>query len=339
MLPRTLIEIDPKHLVSPRVSSGEIDLARYSIYALGLAADTVGDVIIDRRIALCQVHPDSVLYLCPLCPNPQPTVAEAWFYCDCIAYHHEIPAIVEPTEEELSDFKHTYLHNGPSKPRECSIIEPGVGVKEKFVVHPLPPEDVTRRFLFDQLLSILEETRELRHGPLTFVLFRTHRYQRRVYLDYSSRYGSVSKEISLYSAALRQADFLAEYLGYYRVIESASGSNGKEWIIDALDRLRRHRFGKILLGHQHDYHYCPINILHEYRKRASTRLRELRRTMRRNEELARYFYNVNRCGIAHGRDAVVKADIVPSYFDIGRDAVIMKMLARMAIEEKRALRS
>lgn len=332
------IEIDPNSLVPPRVSSGEIDLAHYTICPCGLASDTVGDVIIDRRIALIQPHPESRLFLCPLCPNPQPTTAEAWFYCDCISYEHEIPALVDPTKEQLADFRHRYLHNGPSEPRECHIDEScgGNGTTKPFIRHPIHPEVLTQTFLVDQLLSILEETRELRHGPLTFVLFRTHRYRRRVYLDYSTWYGSVSKEVSLYSAALRQADFLAEYLGYYRVIESATASNGKQWIIDALDRLKVHRFGKVLMGHQKDDHYCPKDVLREYRKRANTRLRELRRTIRTNEDLARYFYNVNRCGIAHGRNVVVKGDIVPSYFDIARDSVILKLLARMAIDEKRA---
>ena len=332
-----IIEIDPNSIVSPRVSSGEIDLAEYTICPCGLASDTVGDVIIDRCIALIQPHPESRLYLCPICPNPQPTIAEAWFYSDCIAYEHEIPALVDPTEAQLEDFRHRYLHNGPSEPRVIEIERiGGDATKETFIKHPIPPEVLTQKFLVDQLLSILEEARELRHGPLTYVLFRTHRYRRRVYLDYSNWYGSVSKEISLYSAALRQADFLSEYLGYYRVIESATVSNGKKWIIDALDRLKAHRFGKVLMGHQHDYHYQPKDVLREYRKRAKTRLCELRRTMGKNEYLASYFYNVNRCGIAHGRDKVIKADIVPSYFDIARDAVILKLLARMAIDEKRA---
>lgn len=330
------IDIDPSLLVPSRVSSGEIELAQYTIYPCGLSSDTVGDVIIDRRFALIQPHPDSLLYICPLRPNAQPTTAEAWFYNDCIAYEHEIPAIVAPTKEELSDFKYRYIHSGPSEPRE-SIIKTleSNATHKKIIRHPIPPESLTHNFLINQLLSILEETRELRHGPMTFVLFRTHRYHRRVHLDYSSLYGAVSKEISLYSAALRQADFLSEYLGYYRVIESVTVSNGKKWIIDALNRLKSHRFGRILLGHENDYNYCPVNIFREYRKRANARLRELRKTMR-NEEIAKYFYNVNRCGIAHGKNSVVKADIVPSYFDIARDSVILKLLARMAIDEKRA---
>lgn len=322
-----------------QVVSGKIKLAHYTINPCGLASDTVGDVVIDRRIALIQPHPESNLYLCPLCPNPQPTSAEAWFYCDCIAYEHEIPAIVLPTEGEVSRFKYRYLHNGPSQPRDRHIVHLGQGTTEVFTEHPIPPRVLTKNFLLDQLLSIFEMTREFRHGPLTFVLFRTHRYRRRVYLDYSSLYGSVAKELSLYSAALRQPDLLSEYLNYCRVIESATAASSskewKEWMVNALGRLRSHPFGKVLIGHAEDDRYCPKNALGIYRRRAAARLRQLRRTKQTDRDLAQYLYNVNRCGIAHGRNAVVRGDIVPSYFEVDRDAIILKLLARMAIDEKK----
>jgi len=322
-------------LVPGRVSSGEISLARYSIEPCGLAPDTVGDVVIDRQIALIQGHPESTLYLCPFCPNRQPTSAEAWFYCDCIAYDHDIPSIVYPTRGELSAFRHRYVHSGPSRPREYTVVHiDDDDRRETFVKQPIPPRVVSERFLMPQLLTILEETRKMRHGPLTFVLFRTHRYRRRVHLDYSDRYGKVAKELGLFSAALRQPDFLAEYLGYYRVIESTTQSNGKDWIASVLNRLRTQNFGKILIGHEENAENATQNILGAYKRRASGRLRQLRRTYHSNKDLARYFYTVTRCGIAHGRDQVVRGDITLTYFDIARDAVILKLLARMAIKEK-----
>jgi len=336
-----IIRVDPALLIPDRVRSGEIQLARYTIHACGMAPDTVGNVIVDRRIALVQPHPESTLYLCPLRENRQPTSAEAWFYSDCIAYEHEVPALVMPTGSEVSAFRHRYLHNGPSKPQECEVLHLGNGPTstEKLVRRPIPARRLTQAFLMDQLLSILEETREIRHGPLTFVLFRTHRRRRRVHLNYSAIYGSVAKEISLYGAALRQADFLSEYLGYYRVIESATSSNGRHWISGAIGRLHDHRFGRVLIGHEEDLDSPPKNAFGLYRRRAAGRLRQLRRTRSTDEDLARYLYEVNRCGIAHGRDSIVRGEIVPSYFEVGRDAVVLKLLARMAIDEKRELRS
>lgn len=319
-----------------RVLSGELRLAKYQICPFGLASDTVGDVIIDRRIALIQPHPQSILYLCPLSPHPQPTQTEAWFYCDCIAYEHDMPAMVLPTAGELSRFKHRYLHSGPTKPRTETIEHLGDGEADyTFTRRALPPQVVSRTFLLQQLASILEETRELRHGPLTYVLFRTHRRQRRTHLAYSETYGSVAKELHLFSAALRQADFLAEFLGYYRVIESVSQSSGEKWIAAALQRLSAHKWPRIALGHAEDFKAQPRNVIGWYRRRAALRLRELRGRLGGEEKVAQYLYSVNRCGIAHGRRDIVRGEITAEYFDLARDTVILKLLARMAIDEKR----
>jgi hypothetical protein len=328
------LRISRRDLLPARVRSGELKLAKYEICTFGLASDTVGDVIIDRRIALIQPHPESSLYLCPLSPHAQPTQTEAWFYCDCIAYEHDIPAMVLPTARELSQFKHRYLHSGPTKPRTETIVHVGdEEANETITRRPLPPQVVTRTFLLQQLTSILAETRELRHGPLTYVLFRTYRHKRRTHLPYSATYRSVAKELCLFSTALRQADFLAEFLGYYRVIESATQSNGKKWIAAALQRLPAHKWPRIALGHEEDFGARPRNVIGWYRRRAAQRLRELRRRLGGDEEVARYLYNVNRCGIAHGRGDVVRGEITAEYFDVARDAVILKLLARMAIDE------
>jgi len=321
--------------VPERVRSGELRLAKYCIYPLGLASDTVNDVVIDRRIALIQQHPESILYLCPLRQNPHPTAAAAWFYCDCIAYEHDIPAIVYPTPSELSEFRYRYIHNGPTKSRPMQIEH--LGKKhwtETFIKRPMQAKTITRLFLMDQLLSVFDEARQIRHGPLTFVLFRTHRQHRRVYLDYSNWYGKAAKEISLFSTALRQPDFLAEFLGYYRIIESITQSNGKKWITDALDRLPSQKWNSILLGHDEDQ-YAPRNLLGAYSRRASIRLRELRKRLGTSDRVAHYLYNVQRCGIAHGRGQIVRGDVSPTYFEVARDTMILKLLARMAIEEKR----
>jgi len=48
---------------------------------------------------------------------------------------------------------------------------------------------------------------------------------------------------------------------------------------------------------------------------------------------ALYFGELNRCGIAHGK-AIVRADITPSYFEVVRDTYVLKLLARLAIDQK-----
>lgn len=318
------------------IEKGEISQAHYTIWACGLESDTVKGVFIDRRIELVQPHPETRLYLCPITPNPQPNLIEAWFYCNCISYEHEIPAIVESTEADVEEFCHVYAHNGPSKAKEYFVECLGEESKtERGVDLPIPPKDISKHFLMGQILRIYDETREMRHGPLTAISFRTSHNRRLSYIDYTSLYGSVSKEIALYAAALRQADFLSEYLGYYRVVESVSKSYGKQWIKNALPRLRHHSFPKVMINHSACFDEPPRNLIGIYKRRASSRLRQLRKKYSTDDKIASYLYNTVRCGIAHGKEQVVFGDILPSYFEIAQDAIIIKLLARMAIDEKR----
>lgn len=80
----------------------------YEITPFGLVNDTVNDVIVDRRIRLIQEHLNGKLYLSPIGVNKNPTIAEAWFYCDCIAYEHDIPAIIFPAKNEVKKFNYHY---------------------------------------------------------------------------------------------------------------------------------------------------------------------------------------------------------------------------------------
>ena len=308
----------------------------YKIMPFGLESDTVGDVVIDDQFKLAHQHPDSMLCLIPRNKGFHLTSSEAWFYNDCIAYEHDIPAIVWPTDRELKDFGYRYAHSGPSQEYDEDIIHVGKRTKiEKVARKPIHPKKVFRAFFMEHLCSILAETREMRHGPLTHVLFS---YPRRstVEIGYTTKYGKVSKEIGLFSAALRQADFLSEYLGYYRVIESVSKLNGKKWISERLNKIQSHDFGKIMIQHSESMHYfSPRNILGIYKRRALSRWKQLKEKYPTPDDIAKHLYNTVRCGIAHGKDDdVLRGDIASPYFDVAKDTVLVKLLARMAIEEK-----
>jgi len=325
-----------KVLLSPEVKSGKIRLAKYWICPCGLASDSVY-ASIDNQIALRQSHPVNTIYLCPIKKNPQPSYEKAWFYNDCIAYEHEIPAIVHPTATELRRFGHRYLYIGSTKPRTGSILHIGRendGTEETFTTKPIYHYSMIKTFFVDQILMILEESRELRHGPLSYILFKTYDKKELINLPYTEQYSSVKKEICLYSAALRQSDFLSEFLGFYRVIESVTCSNGKDWIANAINRVLKYPFLPIIICNSGPP-TTEKNLIGIYKRRASYRLRYLRKKYNTNEEVARYLYNINRCGIAHGKDDVIGSDLGPSYFKIARDTILLKLLARMAIEDKR----
>ena len=141
-----------KWLRPARVVSGEIRLAKHVLCAFGLGSDTVGDVTLDGRVALIQPHPESDLYLCPLTPHPHPSELEAWFYCDCIAYEHDIPVIVYPKPSDFDRFKYRYIYSGPSKPQEVEVMHFDSDDVERFTRPPKSASRVTELFYTEQLL-------------------------------------------------------------------------------------------------------------------------------------------------------------------------------------------
>jgi hypothetical protein len=266
---------------------------------------------------------------------PQPTYFEALFYADCISYEHDLPSMVYPSKGEVASFLYRYAYSGPTKPQEISILKEETGTITKMIRKPFDPREVARNSYIDQVIAILELTRELRHGPMTFILFRTYDNEGATDLPYSARYGSLSKELGLYASALKQPDALSEYLFYYRIIESVSQSNGKQWIEDNLGRISTSKFGRVAIAHEMDeYSAKPKNLLSIYRRRALIRYQKLLRRLGTNKAISRYLYEVNRCGIAHGKGSVLKSQLLPSYFEVGKDSTILKMLTRIAIDER-----
>ena len=322
--------------ISPEVASGEIQLAKYWLSPCGLASDTVYATI-DSKIALRQPHPNNEIYLCPIRNMPQPNYEEAWFYNDCIAYEHEIPSIVYPTKKEIQSFKHRYYHVGSLKPQRQTIInlnDQNSNKIETYYTKPRSHQKLVDTFFIDDLLLILDQTRKLRQGPFSFILFKSYNLEKQINLNYTQDYLNVSKELILYSSSLRQADFLSEYLCLYRVIESATNSNGKAWIEDALDRALNYRYAKITIASNAPV-FTKRNLISVFKRRYSSRHKQLKKSFNSNKEIAKYLYNINRCGIAHGKRAIVSPIYGFSYFEIVKDISILKLLARLAIEEKR----
>jgi len=323
--PRTLSRLFAAH----RRALG-LRLAKYELRALGLAPDSVGDIVLDHTIALVQPHPSADICLCPLIGKPQPTESLAWYYADCIAYEHDIPVIVIPTRGDFERFGYRYAHSGRTTPEMVYVNH----LNGRAVRHTLPgisAERAVKQNYCASLCSILENVRQIRQGPNTLVHFRHKSRGVTLNLAYTSKYSVVVQEIHLYSVALRQADSLGEFLCYYRVIESATQSNGKTWIASSLGELSAHNFGRIVIAH--DFVSRPRNLLSIWRSRALRRLSALRQKLGSATEIASYLYHTNRCGIAHGK-AIVRADITSSYFDVVRDTYVLKLLARLAIDQK-----
>lgn len=274
---------------------------------VGLALDSVEQVTIDNRFALIQLNPSYSVAIVPTSSDKHPTFNEVVFYTNCLAYEHDIPAFVWPA-------------------RGKALIKPIERAREEYIDHSY----------YLTLSTAYEAINSLRLGPLGYVYFRWQGFEQNVNLPYSDQYSCVAKEVSLYSTAVRQLDPLSEFLNYYRVVESVSGKNGKDWLNSNTPRLEYHDFGFLeyeIVGQERIGNQRRKNLFSTYRKRALSRLKKLA-TKLGEKSIAEYLYNENRCGIAHGRTGVKAYDFGYNIQEISLDVYVLKLLARIAIEDK-----
>ena len=279
---------------------------QYFIDIVGMASDCVGSVTIDDRYALIQVHPTYSVAISPEVGEEHPTFREIVFYTNCMAYEHDLPAFITPVNRK-------------------ALILPIERGRKKYI----------NDSYYQSVAVAYEALNCIRLGPLGFVYFRWPGFQKDVDIPYKKKYSGVAKELSLYSTALRQLDPLSEFLCYYRVIESVTGTNGKEWISKNLCRLKEYDFGFLAYGTeaQRIPRRRRTNLFSIYKRRALARLNDLNSRLG-GKSLADYFYHENRCGIAHGKRNIKEYDFKYNIEEVSRDAYILKLLSRIAIEDK-----
>jgi hypothetical protein len=215
--------------------------AEYFIELVGLAKDSIGDVIVDEKYGLIQLWSDDVASIVPPNGFSHPSFDEVVFYTNYFAYSHEIPAFLYPTKRKAL-----------TKPIEKN--------KASFI----------NQTNYEDLRNAYEIINSLRLGPLAYVYFRWSGFQEIIHLPITRKYSNVSKEISLYSTALRQLDPLSESLNYYRIIESVSGNNGKNWILANLDCLQNYDFGFLefeIIGEERVFQYQHRKNLFSFYRR------------------------------------------------------------------------
>lgn len=273
---------------------------------VGIASDCLGSVTIDSKYALIQAHPTGSIAIVPPVGADHPTFEEAVFYTNCLAYEHDLPAFI------------------------CSV-------KRKALIQPIEKgrSNYINDSYFNSMDMAYEALNSIRLGPLSYVYFRWPGFGREVDLSYTKKYSGVTKELSLYSGAVRQLDPLSEFLGYYRVIESISGTNGKDWIAKNLPRLKSYNFGFLEFGSndQLGRQSRRTNVFSIYKRRALARLKNLNSKLV-GRSVAEYFYYENRCGIAHGKSNIREYDFKHDIEEVSRDVYILKLLSRIAIGDK-----
>lgn len=279
---------------------------KYSVDMVGMSSAGIGQVSVDGKYYLVFVPPSSSMAITSPLGSPLPAFEEVVFYANCLAYDHELPTYIRPVV-------------GKRK----ALIKP-VGEGRSKIINDS---------YYDCLNMAYTSICDIRFGPLGYVNFRYPGFSTPVDIPYTKRYGSVAKELSLYGMGLRQLDPLSEYSCYYRVLESITNSNGKEWIKENIGRIKIYDFGFLELKQEMSWEKRGINIFSVYKKRAISRLAELIVKLK-GKDIAAYFYNENRCGIVHGKTSIKVYDFGPTIEEIAKDLYILKLLARIAIEDK-----
>ena len=265
----------------------------------------IGYITIDSKYLLWKDPYSYDFFILPALGSEHPSFDELVFYANCLAYDHDTPTLLSPrygrrTVEPLKAYSRK--KSGLSSYR-------------------------------DDQLAVLEFLGGLKWGGTQYVLFRWADFEQRVDLKYSTQYLPAAEELSLYSLALRQFDPLSEFLHYYRIMERADKGNGKNWIADNLDRIKTFDFGflefeeGLYLGNPKTKR--RVNLFQRYRRKAQKRLQKLS-----GVTIQDYFYHVNRCGIAHGKKDLRHYDFSTTVADIWQDVYIIKLLSRIAIQDK-----
>ncbi len=301
----------------------------FPIVVCGLNAEQADGLVIDDRVVLHNDHPSGILWTLPLVKSPQVTLEDALFWADCLAYLHDSPAFVRPAFEEFERYKYRYVNGGTQQGAVLTLVDEARDSVSYRPIKPFQPGTLEQTFFIRDYLHCLEMARESRHGPLTFVDFNQRHGDQ---LPLRDLYSVAARSIHLYAVGLRQMDHSSEYLCYYRAIESHTGNNGKRWIGESLRDLKSLTEDRIFVHHSEYPGADPVDAIAFYMFRAQERIDELLIKWRDPAGVAKYLYNTNRCGLAHGHH-IVPVNFDSSYFELAADVCVVKLLARLAVEE------
>lgn len=292
----------------------DYQMPKYFAEVVGLGNSSIGGII-DGSIRMIQASPSYTVAFCPLPKHSHPNFTIALFYGNCIAYLLDCPVIVLPQKTEFYKNRFDFLP----------------------ITRPLPSLQPALNYVYDsfnrELCVALESIWSIRSGPLVCVEFASKEYNYDTDFQFTKLYSSVAKEIQLYSTSLRQLDPLNEYLNYYRILESTVQNNAKEWIEKSLNRI--FNFPIVAVNVIDGLTRRKTDLYKLYRRKAKVRLSLLMKKYGNEKSIAEYLYNENRCGIAHGKSKIRKSDFSEDYFSIVKDNSLLKLLARLAIEDKR----
>ncbi|AQT73250.1 methylamine utilization protein MauJ [Streptomyces sp. fd1-xmd] len=284
--------------------------ATFGIWASGLS---VGEgFAADDRWAIVEDPYEHLFMPIPLSTDGQydpkadhASLAQTLFFADCLAFDHDCPTTVLPYRPD------------PPPPYEA------IGHRREW-------ED-RGRYYRDTLAAAVEHAHALRY---TDGLTLRYAPEGDPLTRFEDRFEGRQEALSLYTAAIRQVDFLSEYLGLYRVLEWPRKDNGKKFIEANLDELRDYDFGSLWMcepASPLNQTEVPIDVFATLRERALGRIEALRTA---DIGIPEHLYAL-RNGLAHGKQDLILNDLGPSVDAVAADLPVVKLLARMAVEKGR----
>jgi hypothetical protein len=292
----------PRRLVDNRVMRDRWSEIEWFIFCFGMSDATTWSFDADDRWWLLHGTPGPTLGVFPLREgDPPASFHDVLFIANCLAFDHDLPIFVRPARDN-----------------------PAFAVPLVPPVVPEPGPD-PGQFYWSALSEGIAMVAELRVGAGSVLL----RYEAEGHplSRFTNRFGSRQEALGLYAMAARQIDPFTEYLCLYRVIEWAGGGRAEAWIERRLNDLGTYDFGECFVRLDMTREYG--DVFETWRERALARVAEIDKPARRvAEELS-----ANRNAIAHGSFRVKHHDFGASMTAIGADLAVVKLLARMAVED------
>lgn len=248
----------------------------------------------------------SLAILPPTETDPRPTLAEALWLADCIAFDHDAPVGVRPWRGRTD----------VSLPVMPVLRPPGLSI------------DDLAQWAADDLDQAHDAAAELRFGASYAVRYGVAGGPS---VDFSRRFAGRETAVSMYAMAARQADVMAEYLLLYRLLEAGDKGNGTRFIKEHLADIATADYGVLKVMPMFDENNW-VNAFEVYRARGAAELAVLaRRGSESPADVSAYLYGL-RNSLAHGRRNARTMDLAESMASVSRALPIVKLLARLVVE-------
>lgn len=250
--------------------------------------------------------------LAPYQGDAVPTMSDALWLADALAFDHDAPIGVAPA------IRGSWPDLVPVDEEAMLFVQP---------VDALPQQFATQ--YWDSVGAALGATADLRFGASYCLRYESDFPDPGT--NFTERFEGREELVAMYAMAARQADILSEYLCLYRVLEGADRNNGTTFSERALATLLDQDFGllRVIPTFSHSGPDGHIDVFALYKHRARMAIYRIEESG--ESDVPQYLYRI-RNQIAHGKSRVLAGGSGRFFEDVAWALPVVKLLARVAIE-------